>query len=496
MMAEPFRAPLARTGIIADSMSEHRNPALVLTLVAAQLVVMLDSSILNVALPSIAADLDLTATGTAWVLNAYFLTFGGLLLVSGRAADVFGRRRLFLSGTAVLVVGSLLGALADTEALLVTARLLQGAGAAMLSPAAMSVILARFTGPARTRTMSWWGAASTIGGAAGVSVGGLLTAGFGWQSVMLVTAAMSAANGVAGWITLPRDIAGARRRFDAAGAGLLTAAAIAVVFAVLRAPHAGIASVQVLLPGAFAIAAVVAFVFVERRSADPVLPLPALRDPRVAGGIVVNMLGGAARIACFVLVALLMQQVLEYDPATAGLAMLPTSLAGFAVSTMLLPRALARLGPEKVTLLGLAMLVVAHTLFASLDVGVPYLWRVLPVLLIAATGVAFSFTPTTLVIADGMTARNAGVSSGLASSTAQIGGAIGIAVFGAIDAVNRAAALTAGGSAQDAAHAGLSAAHLAAAASAAVAAIVAVALFPAVRRMLTGRRGADTTSEA
>ncbi|HEY6799813.1 MAG TPA: MFS transporter, partial [Agromyces sp.] len=223
-------------------MPESRNRALILTLVAAQFVVMLDSSILNVALPSIAEDLGLSAVGTAWVLNAYFLTFGGLLLISGRAADVFGRRRMLLIGANVLVVGSLMGGFAQTDALLIAARLVQGAGAAMLSPAAMSVILARFTGPARARAMSGWGAASTVGGAAGVTVGGLLTAALGWQSVLFVTGAVAAAVAVAAWMLVPAATPGDRRTFDATGAALLTAAALAVVYGVLSAPHAGVVS--------------------------------------------------------------------------------------------------------------------------------------------------------------------------------------------------------------------------------------------------------------
>lgn len=469
-------------------MTQKVRMPLVLTLVAAQLAVMLDSSILNVALPSIAEDLDLSPTGTAWVLNAYYLSFGGLLLISGRAADVFGRRRMFLAGAAILTAGSVVGALAPDEAALIVARLTQGAGAAMLSPAAMSTILARFTGPARTRTMSWWGAASTAGGALGVTVGGLLTGQFGWHSVMIVTAAVAAAILIAGLVLVPRDQRGARRAFDGTGASLLTAATLAAVYAVLSAPHAGVMSLEVLLALAAAVAAVIGFVLVERRSADPVLPLATLREGRVAGGTPVNMLGGAARIACFVLVALLIQQVLQYDPAIAGLAMLPTSLAGFAVSTLLLPRTLERFGPEKVAFAGLLMLVVAHVLFATIDVGAPYLWRVLPVLILAATGVAFSFTPTTLVIADGMAAQNAGVSSGLASATAQIGGAIGIAIFGAVDAVAREAS---GGSAVAAAHAGLAAAHLAAAACAATAAVIAALTFPQLRRLWSVGRAAE-----
>lgn len=473
-----------------------RSLPLVLTLVSAQLVVMLDSSILNVSLPSIAADFGLSAVGTAWVLNAYFLTFGGLLLVSGRAADVFGRRRMFLVGSGALIAGSVLGGFAPAETALIAARLIQGAGAAMLSPAAMSVILATFTGSARTRSMSWWGAASTVGGAAGVTLGGLLTGAFGWRSVMFVTAAVALTIGIAGWINLDADQAGARRRFDALGAAMLTGAAVALVYGVLSAPHAGVLSLEVAVAAAALVACIAGFVAVERRSPDPVLPLPALRETRVAGGIASNVLGGAARIACFVLVALLIQQVLGYEPAVAGLAMLPTSLAGFAVSTLILPRVLKRWGPERVAFIGLLLLVGAHLVFATVGPGDPYLWRLLPALLLAATGVAFSFTPTTLVIADGMAARNAGVSSGLASATAQIGGAIGIAVFGAVDAARRAAVLAAGGSDLAAAGAGLSAAHVAAAASAAAAAVIAAVTFPAVRTWLFGSSSRHRVEDA
>lgn len=453
-----------------------------LVLVAAQFAVMLDSSILNVALPSIVTDLGLTPVGTAWVLNAYFLTFGGLLLISGRAADVFGRRRMFLIGSGVLVVGSLLGGFATTEAVLICARLIQGAGAAMLSPAAMSVILARFTGPGRARAMSGWGAASTVGGAAGVALGGILTAAFSWQSVLFVTGAVAAVVGVAGWMLLPAEKAATRRSFDTAGATLLTGAAVAVVFGVLSAPHSGLLSVEVVCATILAVACGTGFVLVERRAADPVLPTGVLRDARVSGGIAVNLLGGAARIACFVLVALLLQQVLEYGPGLAGLAMLPTSVAGFVISVLALPRALNRLGPERVALIGLVLLVLAHLIFATVDNGDWYLLRVLPALVIAAAGVAFSFTPTTLVISEGIAAQNSGVSSGLASATAQLGGAIGIAVFGALDASSRAAVLEAGGTSLAAAEAGLHAANLAAAAAAGLAAVISLLTFPALRR--------------
>lgn len=456
---------------------------LILTLVAAQFLVMLDSSIINVALPSIAAELGLGAVDTAWVLNAYFLTFGGLLLISGRAADVFGRRRMFMIGAAVLFAGSLVGGLAATNAVLMGARLVQGAGAAMVSPAAMSIILARFAGPSRARAMSGWGAASSIGGASGVTVGGLLTATSGWHSIMLVTATAAAAVGLGAWRLVPRDVAAARRPFDATGATLLTTAALAVVFAILEVPRAGVGSVEVVGAALLAIGSLAGFAAAERRSADPILPLAVLRDPRVAGGVVVNLLGGAARIACFVLVALLLQQVLEFGPGLAGAAMLPTSLAGFAVSTLLLPRALTRLGAQRVVLIGLLLLAIAHLMLSGVHNGDPYALRVLPALMFAAIGVSFSFTPTTLVIAEGVAARNAGVSSGLASATAQIGGAIGIALFGVLDASSRAGVVATGGTALAAAEGGLSTAHTAAALTALAAAAVAVLTFPALRRL-------------
>lgn len=468
-------------------MRERLKTPLLATLVAAQFLVMLDSSVLNVALPAIAADLGLGAVGTAWVLNAYFLAFGGLLLIAGRAADVFGRRRMILTGATVLAAGSFLGVAADTETVLVIARLVQGAGAAVLSPAAMSVILATFTGRARAQAMSLWGAASAVGGATGVAAGGLLTAAVGWHGVLALSGVGAVLLAGATLLTAPRDGRGERRRFDALGAVLATAAVVAVVYAVLAIPEQGFAAPTVLAAVAAAAAALAGLVVVERRSADPILPPALFHEARVVGGMIVNLAGGAARIGCFVLVALLLQHVLEYSPAAAGLAMLPTSLCGFAVSTLLLPRLLARFGPERVAFAGLLLLAAAHVWLVGVGPGAVYGFRILPALLLAATGVALSFTPTTLVIADGIAARNAGVGSGLASATAQLGGAIGIAVFGAVDAASCAAVLADGGTAQAAAGAGIHSAQLAAAGFALAAGLIAALAFPKLRMPVTRR---------
>lgn len=371
----------------------ERRVGLMVALLSAQFLVMLDSSLLNVALPSIAADITAGPTGTAWLLAAYFLPFGGLLLVSGRAADVLGRRRMILAGGTVLLAGSVLGALAPGMWALLAARVLQGVGAAALTPAATSMILARFTGCERTRMLSWWGAASTVGGALGVTAGGVLTASIGWRGALW--AAAFAATGVllVSAASIPGDIPGPRRRFDLPGALLVTCSAVAVAGAALLAPHAGIISPGVAGLLLVAAAAVAVLVRVESRSDDPVLPIGLLRDIRLSGSLVVNLLGGAARIACFALVALLIQQVLLTSPSEAGLMMLPTSLAGLLVSAFVLPWLVNRIGPERVAVRGLLLLVVAQALLARIEPGADYATRVLPALLVAAAGVALSFTP-------------------------------------------------------------------------------------------------------
>ncbi|WP_374009171.1 MFS transporter [Leifsonia sp. LS-T14] len=465
-------------------MSEKMSRPLILTLVAAQFLVMLDSSVLNVALPSIASDLRLDAIGTAWVLNAYFLSFGGLLLISGRAADVFGRRRMVLTGSLVLAVGSFIGAVAGTEWVLVVARLVQGGGAAILSSAAMSVILARTTGRQRATAMSGWGAASALGGALGVTLGGLLVGSVGWHGVLAAAGIVAILITGAALVLVSKDRGRERRRFDVLGAGLITAAAVASVYAVLTGPVLGWSSPPVGIAIGVALEAAVLFAFAERRSADPILPPGLLREARVVGGLVVNLAGGAARIGCFVLVALMLQQVLTFSPPAAGLGMLPTSLAGFAVSLLLLPKLLKRLGPQWVAFGGLLLLAAVHFLLAGTGTDGSYFLHVLPLLLLAAAGVALSFTPTTLVISEGVAARNAGVGSGLASASAQLGGALGIAVYGAVDAAGRATAIANGSSGPSVAAAGVGAAQLTAAGFALFGGIVAAATFPQVQASL------------
>jgi EmrB/QacA subfamily drug resistance transporter len=424
---------------MTTELSRTRARLALLVLIAAQFVVMLDTSIVNVALPSIQQDLGLTHAGLAWVVNSYFLAFGGFLLVAGRLADVVGRRRMLMVGAGLFTAATLLAGFAPNETVLLVARVLQGIGAATLSPAALSLLLVLFPGAERAKAMSAWGAASTLGGATGVLVGGIVTAWLGWPAIFFLTVPLTLGIALAAPVLFPtpdetaHEIAHAtKRRFDLLGATAVTGAALGLIFAALSVPGHGVLSVPVLGGLLWAIASLAGFVAIERRAADPILPLVLFRSRSVSVGVGVNVLGGAARASSFFLVALFLQQVLQFEPQVAGLAMVPTSLAGFAFSVLVLPRALRAWAPERVVLVGLLTLATGHLWLARSPLGATYWIDVLPALFLIAAGVALSFTPSTMVIASGVPAERAGLVSGLSNASSQIGAAIGIALLGAL----------------------------------------------------------------
>jgi EmrB/QacA subfamily drug resistance transporter len=448
----PRQAPAS----IGSSARRRRWVALGL-LVSAQFVVMLDTSIVNVALPSIQTDLQLTPTAVTWVVNAYVLAFGGLLLLSGRTADLFGRRRMFVTGSGLFALGTLLAAFATSPTLLMGGRIVQGAGAAALSPAAMSLLLLTFPGPQRARAMSVWGAASALGGATGVMAGGLLVGTFGWSSVFFVTVPVSVAAVVLAGHVLPHSVHGAHRRFDWTGAVAITAAVVALVHGALGIADHGWRSPTVLASLAGSVLLLAVFVAIERRTTDPLVPLDLFRSRTLGTGVALAVLGGAARASTFVLVALYLQQALAMAPQQAGLAMVPTSLTGFAFSLALLPRILRALGPQRTLVVGLVILAAGHLWLANAPQDAGYVVAVLPGLLLAAIGVALSFTPTTMVIASATPDTHTGLASGLAGAATQVGAALGTATFTAVG-------ISAGGPVRDTlASTGFSAAFTAAA---------------------------------
>ena len=424
-------------------------------LVSAQFLVMLDASIVNVALPSIHRELDFGPAAVTWVVNAYVLTFAGLLLLSGRTADLIGRRRIFVVGASLFTVGTLLAAAAVSKELLILGRVVQGVGAAALSPAAMSLLLATFPAGQRARAMGAWGAASTLGGATGVVTGGVLAGTVGWRAVFLVTVPVSLAAVALGRRVLAEDAPGVRRTFDWAGAAAVTGAVITLVHGAVDAVDHAWSSPRVVGLLAVSLVLMAAFVVIERRATDPLVPLELFRSRLLRTGSAVSLLGGASRASTFVLIALYFQQVLAMSPERAGFAMVPTSLAGFGVSLTLLPRLLEAIGPVRSLVLGLVVLAAGHLWLAHVPAGSGYVVSVLPGLLLVAVGVALSFTPTTMVLASAVPGTHTGLASGLAGASMQVGGALGTAVFivigiaagrpvdGALDATGFSAAFTA-----------------------------------------------------
>jgi EmrB/QacA subfamily drug resistance transporter len=412
--------------------SRLRRTVVLGLLVSAQFLVMLDASIVNVTLASIQTDLGFSATKVTWVVNAYIVAFGGLLLLSGRVADLYGRRRTFVVGSVVFTLGTLLAAVSVNQAMLIAGRIIQGAGAAALSPAAMSLLLVSFPGEARARAMSVWGAASTVGGATGVVAGGLIAGSFGWRWVFLVTVPVSLVALVMAGRVLPEAPPGPPRSFDWRGAAAITGFVVVLVHGALGAAERGWTSPYVLACLAGSATLMATFVVVERGTADPLVPLALFGSRTLSRGVALAVTGGAARASSFVLVALYLQQALAMAPQQAGLGMLPTSLTGFVVSLTVLRRVLGRFGPQPSMVAGLVVLAAGHLWLGFGPGGQHYLVAVLPGLLLVATGVALSFTPTTMVIAAAVPTTHAGLASGLAGSATQVGSALGTASFVAI----------------------------------------------------------------
>ena len=342
----------------------------VLALLAmAQFVVVLDASIVNVALPSIGRDLDFAQDDLSWVVNAYTLTFGGFLLLGGRLADLLGRRRMFVYGMWLFALASLVGGLAQSDVMLIAARAVQGLGAALISPAALSILTTTFAeGNERNRALGVWGAVAGSGGAVGVLLGGMLTEWAGWEWVLFVNVPI----GIAAALVAPRLVAESRDdsspSFDIAGAVSVTAGLALLVYTLVDANNAGWGSTQTLVLGALSVALLVAFVLIERRRRYPLVPFSIFRLRTLRGANVIGLLLGMSLFAMFFFISLYMQQVMGYEPLKAGLAYLP--LAGLIiVSAGGASQLVARFGFKPVLIAG--MVLIAAGLFWFSHVSAP-----------------------------------------------------------------------------------------------------------------------------
>jgi EmrB/QacA subfamily drug resistance transporter len=395
--------------------------------------VVLDVAIVNVALPSIKTDLHFTQESLQWVVTAYAILFGGVLLLGGRMADLLGRRRLFMAGLALFTVSSLLDGLAWSEGSLIGFRALQGLGAALLSPAALSILTTTFQeGRERNIALGVWGAASGSGGAAGVLLGGVLTSWLSWSWIFFINLPVGAlVFAVSPWLLQESRARLAHRHFDIAGATSITAGLMLLVYAMTRASQHGWGTASTIGMLAASTALVLAFVGIEFRSKAPLLPMRIFRLRTLATSNVAQLLVAASLFSQFFLLTLYMQQVLHYSAIQTGVAYIALTLAIIVISGVA-QGVVTRIGIRPILPVGLLMSAAALVLYARLPVDGHYFWDLFPAFLLSGVGLAFTFVPMVIGGLTGVRQSDAGVASGLFNTSQQIGGAIGVAVASTI----------------------------------------------------------------
>lgn len=417
-------------------------------LCAGTLMIVLDTTIVNVALPSMKADLGFSDTGLAWVVNAYMLTFGGFLLLGGRLGDLFGSRRLFLLGIALFTLASLACGLATTQAFLVAARAAQGLGGAVVSAVSLSLIMGLFTEPAeRAKAMGFYGFVAAGGGSLGVLLGGVLTDALDWHWIFLVNIPIGVAVFAATLRALPGGGAAVGvGRLDVGGAVSVTLALLLAVYAVVNGNAAGWASTQTLgLLGASA-ALLVAFLVIESRVENPLVPLRLFRLRNVATANVIGVFWAAAMFAWFFLSALYMQLVLGYSPLQVGLGFLASNVIMAAFSLGLSAKIVLRFGIRIPLAVGLGLAALGLLLFARAPVDGAYLVDVLPGMLLLGFGAGMAFNPVLLAAMSDVEPSESGLASGVVNTSFMMGGALGLAVLASL-AASRTQALAASGAA-------------------------------------------------
>jgi EmrB/QacA subfamily drug resistance transporter len=414
----------------ATDSSNHRWIVLAL-LCTAQLLVVLDATIVNIALPSIQRDVGFSDANLQWVINAYVLTFGGLLLLGGRAADMFIRRNVFLAGLVVFVIASLGCGLSGSEATLIAGRAVQGVGAALMSAAALSILVVTFTrGKERNIALGVWGATSGMAGALGVILGGALTSGPGWEWVFFINVPIGLLAGAASLRFIARHRAPDRPPLDSLGALTATAGIGLLIFAIVRTEQEGWGSTATLGCLAGAAALLAAFLAVETRHRAPLVPLGVFRLRNLSGGNAVSLLLGGVMFATFFFVTLYMQQVLDYSPIETGVAYLPLALTVVAAAG-LASNLIARLGFRPLLVAGMALLAVGLAWFAQVDAGGGYVSDVLGPSLVWGLGLGIGTVVVIAAATDdlGGEGSESGLASGLVNTTMQVGGALGLAVL-------------------------------------------------------------------
>jgi EmrB/QacA subfamily drug resistance transporter len=456
------------------------NAGLVLlsVLLMAQLVVILDITAVNIALPSLATDLGLSGSTVSWTITSYSLVFGSLLLVGGRAADLVGRRRMFMTGLGVFTASSLASAIAGTAGALFAARAGQGLGAAMLSPAALSIITTTFHGNQRAKALAAWGAVGGAGAAIGVLVGGVLTGVADWRLIFYVNLPVASALAVAALKVIPRDAAKPRwRGLDLRGALVGTGSLAALVFAITQAESAGWASLQTIGLTVVGLVGLAAFAALERRTEKPLMRVERLADRAVGGGLFLMLVAAGSIFGLFLLCSLYLQNALGIGPLKTGLAFIPLALAA-GIGAHAAGHIVARHGVRTPLASAFAIAASGMALLAHVGENGSYLRDVLPGMLVAGFGLGIAVVSVSIAILTGTREDEVGMISGLNSTGHEIGGTIGIAVFSTI------AAGATGAFAGAEAASGIAHAFLAAGLLTGVASLVALAVLPHARNFL------------
>jgi EmrB/QacA subfamily drug resistance transporter len=418
-------------------MSKHsRNPWLVLVLICiAQFMVILDATIVNVALPSIQRDLDLSEANLQWIINAYTLVFGGFLLLGGRAGDLLGRKRVFLVGLVIFTVASLLNGLSTSSGMLIGFRALQGLGAALVSPAALSIVSTTFAeGKERAKALGVWAAIAIGGSAVGLVLGGALTQSFSWPWIFFVNVPV----GVVAFFAAVRYVPESKDEhahggYDFGGAVSVTGGLMALVYAIVKAETSGWGSTTTIGFFVLAAALIASFIVLELRSVEPLVRLSIFRIRSLSTANLTMFLVGSGMFAMFFFNTLYIQRVLDYGPLKAGVCFLPFT-AGIMVSAGIASNFAPRIGVRPVAAAGMLLTAIGMLLFARMPVDGTYAVDVLPGMILASLGMGAVFMPLTLVATTGLEDADQGLASGLFNTSQQIGGALGLAILSTVAA--------------------------------------------------------------
>ncbi len=461
------------------TLSDDRRWLALIILCLGDLMIVLDSTVVNVALPSIKADLGFSETTLVWVVNAYLLTYGGLLLLGGRLGDYYGNRRLYLIGVVLFTLASLGCGLAQTQPMLIVARAIQGIGGAIVSAVALALIMNMFTDDAdRAKAMGIFGFVMAGGGSIGVLLGGLITGAFSWHWIFLINIPVGILVYILSIMLITPDAGRANGRLDIAGAATITLSLMLAVYAIVNGNETGWLAGQTVIMLISSVLLLVIFLLIESRVKDPLMPLTLFRLRNVSVSNVISVLWAAAMFAWFFISALYLQQVLGYTPMQVGLAFLPSNLIMAAFSLGLSARVVMRFGLRLPIVIGLTLSAIGLGLFSVSPVDGSFMLHVLPGMLLLGIGTGLALNPVLLAAMSDVGPEESGLASGVVNTAFMMGGAVGLAVLASMAGVITGELLAGGAGTAEALNGGYQLAFLLGALCAAIGAILGVLLRP------------------